>query len=82
MRALAFFLAAFGIFAGFCAYSIYMTIDPFTLTHDARIAVQMGFNASAMLALCLPALALVALNDDANLRRRYPHRYRKAGRRR
>lgn len=72
MRILGFFLLAFGFLAAAAAYSIYVTVDPTTLTDDARIAVQMGFNAVAMLALCLPALAMVAFNDDARLRRLYP----------
>jgi len=77
MRFLSATLMALGLLAGYGAFYMTANIDLTPLAPEARTVTQMLFNALAMCGLCLPALSMLALHDDANLRRQYPHRYRK-----
>lgn len=77
MRLLSASLMILGLLAGYLAFAVASSVDLTTLTPDGRLGAQLAFNALALCGIGLPALSLVALNDDINLRRRYPHRYAK-----
>ena len=78
MRLLSISLMILGLLAGYGAFAVAANVDLSSLTADGRLGAQMAFNALALCGLGLPALSLVALNDDIQLRRRFPHRYSKA----
>jgi hypothetical protein len=80
MRFLSATLMILGLLTGYGAFVMVTSVDLVPLASEARTAAHMLFNALALCGLALPALSLLALIDDADLRRKYPHRYRKARR--